>query len=96
MRAQGWRYRQGYYFGRPAAKPISDKTTDGDLIARGKKVRHGPSRNEDRPLAAEFDLPASGRAGRGRRPDDGQIDDRSPIRLRITANLSGGIQFEAF
>ena len=33
LRAQGWELGQGYYFGRPAAMPISDQTTDGDLIA---------------------------------------------------------------
>ena len=33
LRAQGWRLGQGYYFGRPAAMPISGQTTDGDLIA---------------------------------------------------------------
>jgi diguanylate cyclase (GGDEF)-like protein/PAS domain S-box-containing protein len=33
LRAQGWEHGQGYYFGRPAAMPISDQTTDGDLIA---------------------------------------------------------------
>jgi EAL domain-containing protein (putative c-di-GMP-specific phosphodiesterase class I) len=31
LRAQGWECGQGYYFGRPAAMPISAETTDGDL-----------------------------------------------------------------
>ncbi|HEY8882328.1 MAG TPA: PAS domain S-box protein [Dermatophilaceae bacterium] len=33
LRDQGWECGQGYYFGRPAALPISGQTTDGDLIA---------------------------------------------------------------
>ncbi len=33
LRAQGWRLGQGYYFGRPAILPVTDLSTDGDLIA---------------------------------------------------------------
>jgi len=33
LRAQGWECGQGYYFGRPAATPVTDQITDDDLIA---------------------------------------------------------------
>ena len=33
LRAQGWECGQGYFFGRPAASPDADQTTDNDLIA---------------------------------------------------------------
>jgi len=33
LRAQGWECGQGYYFGKPAAMPVTDQTTDDDLIA---------------------------------------------------------------
>jgi EAL domain-containing protein (putative c-di-GMP-specific phosphodiesterase class I) len=33
LHTQGWECGQGYYFGRPAAMPISGQTTGGDLIA---------------------------------------------------------------
>ena len=33
LRAQGWECGQGYYFGRPAALPVTDLSTDDDLIA---------------------------------------------------------------
>jgi predicted signal transduction protein with EAL and GGDEF domain len=33
LRTRGWECGQGYYFGRPAAMPISGQTTGGDLIA---------------------------------------------------------------
>ena len=36
LRRQGWECGQGYYFGRPAAVPVTDIFTDGDLIARAK------------------------------------------------------------
>ena len=33
LRAQGWKYGQGYYFGRPAAIPVTCLSTDENLIA---------------------------------------------------------------
>jgi len=33
LRTQGWECGQGYYFGRPAATPVTDQTTGDDLIA---------------------------------------------------------------
>ena len=33
LRGQGWECGQGHYFGRPAAIPVTDCYTDGDLIA---------------------------------------------------------------
>jgi EAL domain-containing protein (putative c-di-GMP-specific phosphodiesterase class I) len=33
LRKQGWECGQGYYFGRPAAIPVTDQTIGGGFIA---------------------------------------------------------------
>jgi len=33
LRTQGWKCGQGYYFGRPAAMPVDDQPTGGNLVA---------------------------------------------------------------